>query len=1700
MSDLILNIPIVKKEKENRFVVDITDQNEVVFSFNEGGETINDVAPVPEEVVKYNISESGEFSIEIPETSQEVITDIHKDNEDLNKTIVDAENIETSTKITISNDNVNNEKIDEIEKIEDLSDVKKEDLIEDVTFFVKSQENLIDITVDEIISDKEKTTKAVSDKSNEAIAVISGSDLEGEDPTETDAQKAVKRKKLAKLRTKANIEFKNDLFYNKTFGADIENNLTAYDMTLKKADELWKDDFIRKDYEARYTVADARKEFDKVYDEVVKTYNTLHKQKREDIILSDNYNNILHTGNKMIDYSSAYGKSPEMAEKVGDLYFKQSIAGLEVSRRESFLGEQSSFFGILSPSVYKTPAEAFFKRYKDEDNQLAILKEGDTERLAEQNKMFAVSVGSDGIYQRELTSRGMGYMNVVNRSERLDSNYMFVPVYETSNEHFWYSWFDRVQKAEYEGVGDWASVFPAAIMNFGLQLGNAVVSMGQVMSVIPMGQETTMLREWSNSIKKYTPGRTYETTNNMWGFESIFTTTADAAAQLIFAATMGKSLKKYPKFANASVRGLLTLYGAGTAYDEALDNNMSEREAASYFVSTFAGLWYVNSMSKWITDSSSSKAVFGKMKDFTKGQFVSSMAVTEGKTGAESVKALTKFWTGTSKVWDKTLKNDVLNGFVQEGLEESSEELMQEVSRQVQNAYRSITGKKLDENNGFKTMTSDGYWGELANNTVFSGVIGGLSGAGAGGFKMMLNRNMKDIKNIDSYVDVLMFADEGGNKVGEQYFLKNLKMMYDKGQLGAQDLDIRDMKTIVAEGNDYSQANYNMNMILTDFLLTKKALGESADLGLFLENDVDINVAKMAKKAMTEAMDIYSKYEVDFNDFKEIQKSTLDDFNKAKTKVDKEWKNITDEDYTKLVELNDLLEGVKDGSRFQYEFFKTMVADDSLFGNSESRIDALKDKKFDNLSYTFFKKIMELSDVENENINTQLLKIAETENIEIGNDLESIKKAIAEFSKVKLITTEAKKQSIDTLTNLIKSDELYTSLEDKAEEDIKDWLNSKKGSLLASIDSDIVYTEKKIAEEDSKEIPDEKQKGFLLTDLKELNIAKSKIENIDNHSAFFLKAFNYTKTEDLENGFIKSTIQNYKQLDDVTLSKILNPLMNDNTNDYNKQYDLVNKSVSSLGPDMTLEDITTFSIGSIETKGLSDLKEKYLGVYDDIQSLQEVSKDELEKSKIDNVSFLNKILELDMETGKVTSTDKTVSEGMLSYIDLLRGFVKHYGEKGTDNYKKIIGLSMNEVGPIHFSLQIQNKFLNLMHKNIRSLNSVNRYIEGIKSGDISIVKKSKNNALKKSYAKGLWNFTKYILKPFTLSGIDVIPDVKIDYEKVETRTSYSKILNERIFTLNKELAAEKDVDKALKIKKEVDKLQQMMDKDKILQDNFIDFDRTSYLQERESKKTITEEEQKELDGYNERIRQLGSPSEVLFSIFLDENNSKVKVITDEIETLNKENTVTEESLVKELDILNKLRTKTYKRKLTDEEEIAYKGLLVSVRESNLLIKNNKTKITSLEAEAEELSNKIKTTAGDTKKRLDEEEENFWKGSLNMMTDSDEDSASVMNKEDSPMMDFIYNNLKEQFFNGKKDAPDLEHFLSFMEKAYSNKGLTIADRTLLTKTFYKILEEQSKDYSNMGKGINYEEELKSRTKKNLDNITDNFKNITFNCFN
>lgn len=1680
MTEIKLNIPLpieVKERKVRKF--SINNKGVPVFGFEDGIE-------VPEEVV---VSDAPELVNDKGEVSHKALINVKKED----KTIVDK-SIDSDAEIKIVDNYVKD--INKVKEINSAAGVDIEEVTKtDPLIFPKVEESIQQNTIDEIIKDTELVKHTVKKNTDAAINTITEKELkesefDGNDGGEnSEVEKANIQRNLSDKRNVTEDNFGNDYFFNSIFG-NIESSLTAYDMTIADKKELWDDDFIRQTLEATYGVENARKEFDKSYDKAIKSYTEMHKIARNAYAAADYDKKTAYTGNKYLDIINAETEAARVG--VEKLYNQLDARSVSLGITDAYALGQMSINGELSTADYSTVAEVALSQYKDEDGILRKVNANDTRRLEEEGKVFAIK--TDSLYG-DKEARGSSYMEVVSQGERLKPGYEMVPVYETSDDYFLAHTLRRMRKPELEGVADWASVIPATFYNLGMQLAGSVTAMAQ--AVYAGGTEiaswggvgdggTDSMRYWSNNFKKYTPGRTYEQVNNMWGYESIVTGTIDAAAQILFAMALGAPFKKSPKFQQGLVRSTLTVYGAGSAYDEALDQGFSPAEAATYFASTFVGLWYVNSLSSWITDRTDQKALYGKMKKLIKEKMPSVIAAEKAAGGGkEGLRAVSRKWMEIGSKWGEKLPQFAKDGLT-EGLEESSEEIAQEISRQVHNLYYWASGNELDEENGFRKMNDVGYWGDLANNTLFSGTIGGLSGLTSGGGKAMLNRKASDVKDYSTFNDVIMQGKD-------QHLLKVLREMKESGGLGAEDIDVRSNKDnikYVKKGDDFSISNWNYSLLLTDYVTTKKTMGDSAKLKLSISNsEVDIDVAKVAKETLDAAFVLYAENDMSYDDFLKIQKTSLKEFNAERKKINKDTKDLSDSDFTKLVEYNNTLSDIKNGRRHQYEWFRMVTSDDNIFGKKDNRVSSLQDEKFDDLAYKFFNAVMTVSENENDELNKKLISIAEVDGVEITGDIKVLTNAIKEFKSKNLITLEQFTKAESALTSNILNSQEYLNLKKNADDDLLKFIKKHQVRIVADLTNEIDNYQKQIDDYNSLE---DKSKSTITIDLFETQLSDAKkklniINSIDGKLNVFHNIFNLNISKDIKNGFIVANELNYSALSDGAMEFIFDSIINKedfvNDSDYyskiNNSLELTDPSYKTTADDRTIYEHKT---GAKDVRGLSNLKSKFEDLYNDLYSIEIVDKAKLEQEKITGTGFLNKILELSSD-GSINEGERSLSGSMISYIDFLKENVQVFGE-GTDNAKELLKINLDSVDDIHSSLHIQNRFLSLMQNHMRTINSINRYIKGVNDGSITITNKTvKDTALNRflDRNKGLNNtvkFTKWIFAPMKLQGIQVSPDIKIDYKGIESDTAYSNVLDKQIMLLKEELATTKDVDKKNKIQNKINELDKMIEKDRILKDSILDYDRMEFLKSRLSKKIITKDEQVELDSYIERDRQLSKPTkELINTLMLNES----KEVRDLKKIVNK--------LRSEVESLDDSINEIYNNEEFDAEfvnrtlaELKIKRELFSKSNAELIIAEDSVKKNAI-AQFEKLT---------------KESAEFTARINDFSLDIDE--RKKLSEVGDPLFNFILDRLNKEFYNNDSGNSEITPFLELSKKVFANENLTIADRSFFTSAFYEVLKQQAGEYEKMGKGASYNDELKSTITKNLSDLKGLLNNVNFECLN
>lgn len=295
--------------------------------------------------------------------------------------------------------------------------------------------------------------------------------------------------------------------------------------------------------------------------------------------------------------------------------------------------------------------------------------------------------------------------------------------------------------------------------------------------------------------------------------ESFLGTVFDVALQVAFGAALGRvgrgvgkivSKKATPEAALAAqqawakntVRTTLTAYAAKDSYNEALDNGFTIDEATMITGATVFALWKATALADYMVGEYEPKVlretirkIVGKeQQQFLKTAF--KKVVEVGSKGNEQkaalslktmTKALDKVFAPMKDLAKKmpAATQRIMYEAKQEGLEEMSEELYQDLVKQGFTAYGAITQKLTGEKQGgYMSIFEDGYFKDAAERYATSGIAGAI-----GGPMGMVNQriSLSSITDTSSIVDII----SSGNK---DQLLTVLRDMKTNGELGPSNL------------------------------------------------------------------------------------------------------------------------------------------------------------------------------------------------------------------------------------------------------------------------------------------------------------------------------------------------------------------------------------------------------------------------------------------------------------------------------------------------------------------------------------------------------------------------------------------------------------------------------------------------------------------------------------------------------------------------------------------------------------------------------------------------------------------------------------------------------------------------------------------------------------------------------------------------
>ena len=354
-----------------------------------------------------------------------------------------------------------------------------------------------------------------------------------------------------------------------------------------------------------------------------------------------------------------------------------------------------------------------------------------------------------------------------------------------------------------------------------------------------------------------------------FGNAEMFTSTiADVASQLVLAGAVGKMMSRgvglYARSAEAmgaslsskrAVKGMqsivgnttrlsLTMMASKDMYQEALEHGFSKREAGFAMGATVWAMWKANALSGYMTDGIEPSAARYFSSKFAKSHMDDALgAIDKGfikEIGAKGwmnrMKGLDNAFGKAFASVEKKLATDMTwHAAAREASEEIFEELSTVGVRQMMNEYRAFRGDNLREmaigEGRFKSYWDPGFWSELAEHLLVSGVAGGFGGVI--GKTMHGGAKVSTLTDSSSLLDFALAKE--GNVLRKQIYDAAKENAYGPAGLTTQ----QDTLTGAYQQSKHSGGK-TMNDMVRDSLLQDLTVMETfvADMGLDAAKDM----------------------------------------------------------------------------------------------------------------------------------------------------------------------------------------------------------------------------------------------------------------------------------------------------------------------------------------------------------------------------------------------------------------------------------------------------------------------------------------------------------------------------------------------------------------------------------------------------------------------------------------------------------------------------------------------------------------------------------------------------------------------------------------------------------------------------------------------------------------------------------------------
>lgn len=1490
------------------------------------------------------------------------------------------------------------------------------------------------------------------------------------------------------LEKQAKAKFKNDLMFNtyflshKELKSILSNTDVANKFTLSNKEELWKDPFIRSSFEDDYGV-DARSNFDEAYANTQERYGIASEENRkkagvERALVVNGY-----TGNRRYDISMA--GTDEEKTAISNMYDNLESQNLKIRAVEGFLGGQNIDSGVMTESIYATSYDAALELFKDELGAIRKLDKDAISQAHKDDEWFALDGNID---ERNLTDVGKAYAHLYDMNQRQKLSLNVIPEYEINEDVFMASTLKRARQLELEGLGDWSSILPAMVVKTGMEMLNAGANAYEMAWGSITGEESGHVNWFKNFTKKYTPGQTYEARQEMWNGENVADGLTSGLIQLGLAYGLGAGFKGLGSLITKSKRtqGLmgqvgtrlaLTVYGTGTAYDEFRDRGYSAREAGLFSMTAFAGMWWANGMSNWVSDGFTNKAAVNSFKAGIKEM----MPIADKVIKESSKKAtLGNLYNAFNKegALGKLLNNAIVKKAgslktLKNGLSEGAEEMLEDAANEINNGISNLYNEFIDghqQENASFALGSIAELKDYANQTAFSGVIGFGMGAVPGmgaDIKRIAGHKAKDINKSlrPVYEDIVTLGQQ-------DEFVTAIAAMRKDGELGSEILRA-DGSNSPVDRVSISQAEMNQSILLNDLYTTQITLGESKNINnkRFSPTNSNIDIALKAKKTYGELMEIYANNDIVYEDYKAIKDYGIKKFNKARS--DKNLKTISENDFSELTKHNDYISDVNEGTAHRIAFMQKSVETDNIFGAKDNRQESLKDDKFDDLIYKYYKGVLSNADVYlNKKIDV-LKAVEDGSSVKINgnaiNDntpLEDIPEFIEAYTELGTITIEDKTKLLKKTKEYLKTTSEYQALEidlgNMAVGQIELGISKYIDEELSDLDfSSVELIEKEIArlsvEEnvDGDTIPlseDTKKELERLVNYKNVLEFSAKVDALTDEEKQELGTQVMTANEDGSGNVLDIRVGRF----DVNEYIFNDILTDDNIFD-------VYASISGIN------GITEHIATGFDNVPLANVSDKYIPyakksqeLYSKIKNVSTENKDELERSIRLDVGYLDKILKVRGDNGEVAQGDTSIGEEMSSYITNLLQLLP---EVNSDDSKRkslseeqelllVMQESQDELYSKTNALYMHMRFLDILSTNLGSMNSINKVINRSKQGTLLQVKMGDTigaKILEKVHSQLWFKNVKYTLNT-DFSSPEKLLTLKQNKEKLIK-------LNSKI--RDNDISDEERVE----MQHEIDILNTEFP------NNIFDSDRKKWLESGEDTKTkwynkyrkvrkvsLTNEEQLELESLNAKERILKAPTkelmEYLYTRFDNELNSIIKKASQlklQLDKLDKNN----------LELIARLKDDTLDGRTR-------KAIEASLRENNKRKVVIVPKYNELTAEIEERSIALEALAT---KELDKlvQRQGEWEETMANPNLSEIERQIIMEKQ--PFLIFFKNIINDNNNTIRKK-------LTFYDDFFKQGGFSIKDKSVIANVLFDTLADEKSKTSRAGVGANYEGDVKS----------------------